>query len=173
MKQVLFFMMGLLVFSPAVNAKLDIQVARFKDQSQKGRCAAATEKAKADIELYLQNKLIAGLMQLNRFQIQEREVQKLSPQYTIVGNVRDFEVCSKQSRIALEVRLIHSKKGLTHVFSSSAQARNSEKAISAAINETLLRLDNALPRRDDTISLANKIEKEDSLRLELLPRDTR
>jgi len=179
----LLFLLGLPDFALA---KTDISVSRFADRTEKGRCPALTTKAKADLDKALQDKLIAGLLQLKRFQIQEREVRQIKPQHSIVGTVRAFEVCALEGRgqkaqIALEVQVMNAKTGLTHMFSSSAQTSSAaadralQMAMNAAISEIIKRVDDAVPRREGAIRLTNKrkLSSANPMLVRLVPRDRR
>jgi len=159
MKRSLFTFTVLMMSIPLyTQAKTDITVVRFEDKTEASRCPATTTKAKADLDRDLQAQLIKGLMELERFQIQQREIRKLKPEHTIIGSVRQFEVCSVEGRgqevqIAIDVQLLSAKGGLTHMFSTSAQAtsaaanRAPQMAMNAAIGEIIKRVDDAVPRR--------------------------
>lgn len=183
----LTFLLLLLALPGFTHAKTDISVGRFEDRTEKGRCAALTTKSKADLDKELQAKLITGLLELERFQIQEREVRKISPEHSIVGTVRTFEVCAGEGRgqkvqIELEVQLLSAKGDLTHMFNSSAQTTSSaanrapEMAMNTAINEIIKRIDDAVPRRKGAIRLTNKrrgLSSESPMLVKLVPRERR
>lgn len=184
-RQAWFTFAVLLVSLPAyVQAKTNITVGRFEDKTEKSRCPA-TEKAKIDLDRDLQEQLIRGLMGLERFRIQEREIRKIKPQHTIVGAIRTFEVCNTQGRgqevqIALDVQLLSPKGDLTHMFSSSAQATSSaanqapQMAITAALDELVRRLDDAVPRsKRDRLPLKRKKKSDNGMSLQLVRRDRR
>ncbi|NJM10024.1 MAG: hypothetical protein HC883_03815 [Bdellovibrionaceae bacterium] len=164
------FTFAVLVLSvpAAVHARTDITVGRFEDKTVKSRCPAS-DKFKENLDRDLQEKLITGLMGLERFQIQEREIRKIKPKHTIVGAIRTFEVCATEGRgqevqIAIDVQLLSAKGGMTHMFSSTAQASSSaanhapQMAMSAAIDEIIKRLDDAVPR-SATMRLSSKRKK--------------
>jgi hypothetical protein len=176
--------MTLILLLPAfVHAKTIVSVPRFEDKTEKGRCPELTGKQRADLDHQLQSKLIAGLLELKRFQIQEREVRKMSPEHSIVGTVRAFEVCATQGRgqkvqIALEVQLISSKEGLTHMFSSRAETfsvagRAPQLAMNSAILEIIKRIDNTVPRRGAAVRLKSKqaATSTNPIQLRLIPRN--
>lgn len=180
----LTFLAFLFVLPAFAQAKTGVSVPRFEDKAEKSRCPELTGKQKTDLDRELQAKLIAGLIELKRFQIQEREVRKVSPEHSIVGTVRAFEVCATEGRgqkvqIALEVQLISSKSGLTHMFSSSAQTssaaagRAPQLAMNSAIHEIIKRIDEAVPRRGAALRLKSKrgVTSSSPLQVRMIPRD--
>ncbi len=180
------FLLILFALPALTHAKTNISVPRFADKTEKGPCAAQSSKAKADLDKQLQAKLIAGLMELQRFQIQEREVRKLNPEHSVVGTVRTFEVCLNDDRvqtaqIELEVQLLGPKGELTHMFSSSAKTsstaanRAPDLAINSAVSEIIKRVDDAVPRRKSALRLTSKPRglASNPMVVKLIPRDRR
>lgn len=180
MRQFLFLLIALPVHAQAKIT--DISVGRFAVKTEKSPCAAVTKKAQRDLDKTLQERLIAGLLELKRFQIAEREVRSLKPEHQIVGTVRAFEVCagegkSQKARIELEVQMVSPKGGLTHMFSSSSSAssaaanRAPEMAMNTAINELIKRIDDAVPRRGAALRLKSKSIAADPMHIRLVPRE--
>lgn len=137
-------------------AKVDISVPKFTDKSGMSSCPGSL-LAKQEADTALQAKLIEMMQNLERYQIQQREVRPMVPAHRLVGTVRMFEVCARagqpgeDAKIELELQLLDSKGQLTHVFnsnsktSSSAQNRAGDMAIEAAVLELAKRIDSAIP----------------------------
>jgi hypothetical protein len=173
-----------LIYPAFAQAKTGISVGRFADKTEKSRCPGLTRKAKADLDMKLQNQLIAGLMQLKRFQIREREVRSLRPEHSIIGSVRAFEVCAGQgrgqvARIELEVQMLSAKGDLTHMFSSSASTSSAadnlapQMAMNSAINELIRRIDDAVPRKGALRLTSKRGLSSSPMIVKLVPRDRR
>ena len=179
LKQILLF--AILALSTEVLAKTEISVLPFAVKSEESRCAGTSAKARANLDRELQEKLISGLLELKRFQVQQREVRQLKPKHSLVGTVRTFEVCAGQgrgqsARIAIDVQLRDAKTGLTHVFTSSAKTasatadRAPELAIHVAINEIIKLVDDAVPRREPPLRLRAARSTANSMMVKLIPR---
>jgi ABC-type uncharacterized transport system auxiliary subunit len=109
-------------------------------------------------------------------------LSSISAEHSIVGTVRAFEVCATQGRgqkvqIELEVQLISSKKGPTHMFSSRAETFSSagrapQLAINSAILEIIKRIDNAVPRHAAAVLIKSKqgVTSTNPIQLRLIPR---
>ncbi len=136
-------------------AKTAISVAKFEDKTSLSHCQE-TPGARLNADSKIREQLIAQLMELRRFQIQEREIRPLKPIHALAGTVKLFEVCQQgrkgQSvRIEIDVKMT-SKSGLVRTFTSSAMASNTmaglapAQAIRAAVGEVVRRIDEAVPR---------------------------
>ncbi len=160
MRQGCLFLLFLIAF-PSY-AKVNVSVAKFQDKSGASRCPGSA-LAKHDIDFNLQERLIAAMQQLERYEIQEREVRPVSPKHRLAGTLRTLEVCPRpngklgqKAEIVLDLQIIDSKGTLTHVFSSTANATSAadghatQIALEGAIKELARRIDNAIPGKTST-----------------------
>lgn len=179
----ILYVLFILALPSFAEAKTDVSVAQFADKSEKGRCPSQAAKMKTEIDKELREKLIAGLLELKRFQIQEREIRNLKLEHQIVGTVRSFEICAAngrppQAKIEIEVQMRSPSGGLTHMFSSHAAIsspapnRAMQLAMNHVINDVLKGIDEAVPRREATLKLrsAREVSSANPMRIRMMRR---
>jgi hypothetical protein len=144
-----------LVSFPVYAQKLS--VSRFSDNTSISRCPQS-DATKTDIDVNLQAEMANQLMELERFEIREREVRPLKAKLQLKGSVRTFEVCpitgskGQDVEIVLDVQMLNAKGNMTHMFTSSAkvshtgEGKATGEAIRYAIKELVARIDNAIPK---------------------------
>lgn len=138
----------------AGETKAPMTVMRFDDLAPVSGCPE-TPGTRINGTSQIREQMIAQLMNLNRFLIQEREVRPVKPVHSIMGKIRRFDVCqigrNQEVNVEIEIKMI-SANGITRTFSSSSMASNTvlgkapDQAIKAAVGEVIRRIDESVPR---------------------------
>lgn len=152
----------LFLFAFPSYAKVGISIAKFEDKTVADLCPGSAT-AKSEIHSELQERLIAAMLKLERFEIQEREIRPLSPRHRLIGSLRTLEVCPRaggrigqRAEIVLDLQLLDANGSITHVFTSNAKATSAARgqagrmAIAAAVTELARRINGAIPGKAST-----------------------
>jgi hypothetical protein len=155
MKQTaMLFLLALFAF-PSY-AKVKVSVERVVDAAEVSHCPG-TAQLRPDLADNVRTQLIHTLIQHERYEIAQREVRPLRPEHRLAVTIHVFEICARKGQpgqdahIELELRLLNAKGAMSHVFNATAKAFSGslgvsgEKAITAAIEEIVRRVDSAIP----------------------------